>query len=92
MQGAGLLEYLCYFREGKPEFYHKCRVLLDEVEATDSVCKCFTTLFHCPLSKQPYISPYLGANNVISTFLHKTVWKIQIQQPNLATLESTHLP
>ena len=88
MQGADLLGYQCYFREGKPEFYDKCRVLLYDVEAADSVCKCFIAL-----SRHPTVIylPVYRRKHCNRTFFTQNGWKIQIQRPNLSWKVLVHL-
>lgn len=83
VQGAGLLKYQCYFREGKPEFYDKCRVLPYEVEAADSVCECFTALSHHPTIKTTVYIPVFKRKHCNRYIFTQNRWKIQIQRPNL---------
>ena len=61
-----------YIREGKGKFNDKSRVLLIKSRLLiRSVSVSQLDLVALP-SKTPYISPYLSANIVIGTFLHKT--------------------
>ena len=84
-------EYQCYFREGKAKFNKKCRVLLYEVEAADSICECFTarsrhstikTTVYLPVFKRKHCHRYIFTQNR---------WKIQIQWLNYPRKHSFNL-